>query len=175
MIQKIVLATDLGPFAGHTLEHALDMAVSHQAKVTAVHAVEPLSSLAEAMVSTYLESDDRSAELSGSTRLLASIRHQMKCSLGAERSDMDPSYDCFLDFVVEQGRPAEVILAQTQKIGADLVIMGSHGPQAMGNNVLGSVTARVLQLSKVPVYMVPMISPRNWYQLGTVDGADLSG
>ncbi len=175
MIQKIVLATDLGPFAGHALEHALDMAVRHQAKVTAVHAVEPLSSFAHAMVSTYLESDDQGAELSGPTGLLASIRDQMERSLGAERSDIDPSYNCFVDFVVEQGRPAEVILAQTQKLGADLVIMGSHGPEAMGNNVLGSVTTRVLQLSKVPVYMVPMISPRNWYQLGADEGLGLSG
>ncbi len=175
MIQKIVLATDLGPFSAHALEHALDMAVNHQAKVTVVHAVEPLSSFAQAMVSTYLDPDDQSAELAGPAGLLGSIRDRMASSLGAERSDIDPSYQCIWDFVVEQGRPAEVILAQTQKIGADLVIMGSHGPHSMGNNVLGSVTTRVLQLSKVPVYMVPMISPRNWYQLGSDEGVGLLG
>jgi len=175
MIQKILLATDLGPFASHALEHALDLAVSHQANIIVVHAVEPLSSFAHAMVSTYIDDsvDDRPATEHG--QLLNSIRDQIMASLEGERSDIDPTYDCFSEFRVLQGRPAEVILAEASRVEADLIIMGSHGPESMGNNVLGSVTARVLQLSKVPVYMVPMISPRNWYQIASGPSADAAG
>lgn len=175
MIQKIILATDLGPFASHALEHALDLAVSHRASVIVVHAVEPLSSFAHAMVSTYVDDsiDDKAASEHG--HLLSSIRDQIMASLEGERSDIDPSYDCFSEFRVLEGRPAEVILAEASRVEADLIIMGSHGPESMGNNVLGSVTARVLQLSKVPVYMVPMISPRNWYHMASGAGVDAAG
>ena len=175
MIQKIILATDLGPFASHALEHALDLAASHRAKVVVVHAVEPLSSFAQAMVATYLDEPSEEASESKPNRLLDSIRSQMAESLTGERSEVDPVYECFSEFSVIQGRPAEVILSETRRVGADLIIMGSHGPESMGNNVLGSVTARVLQLSKVPVYMVPMISPRNWYRLTSDSPATLSG
>ncbi len=165
MIQKIILATDMGPFASHALEHALDLAASHRAKVIVVHAVEPLSGLAQAMVATYLEDDCETTSHEQHGGLLDSIRSQIAQSFARERSEVDPAYECFSEFSVIQGRPAEVILAEAARAGADLIVMGSHGPDSMGNNVLGSVTARVLQLSKVPVYMVPMISPRNWYQL----------
>lgn len=174
MIRNIVLATDLGPFASHALEHAMDLAAIHRAKVYVVHAVEPLSSFAHAMVSTYLD-DDSPSEDSGPDELLSSIRRQIADSLSEERSEVDPSYECFEDFSVVQGRPAEVILAEARRIGADLIVLGSHGPESMGNNVLGSVTSRVLQLSKVPVYMVPMISPRNWYKLSSESGFGLAG
>ncbi|MGH1371537.1 MAG: universal stress protein [Cellvibrionaceae bacterium] len=165
MIQKIILATDMGPFASHALEHALDLAASHRAKVVVVHAVEPLSGFAQAMVATYLDDPVEACSQDNPGAVLDSIRSQIAQSFAHERSEIDPVYDCFSEFSVVQGRPAEVILSEATRTGADLIIMGSHGPESMGNNVLGSVTARVLQLSKVPVYMVPMISPRNWYRL----------
>lgn len=175
MIQKIVLATDLGPFSSHIMEHALDLAVHNHAKVSVVHAVEPLSSFAQAMVATYIESDEACggrdhAGIGSYRQFLESVRARISSSLLHERSDIDPTYDCFADVVVSQGRPAEVVLSESTRLGADLIVMGSHGPESMGNNVLGSVTTRVLQLSKVPVYMVPMISPRSWYKVA-LDGS----
>ncbi|GAB3107392.1 universal stress protein [Pseudomaricurvus hydrocarbonicus] len=163
MIRKIVFATDLGPFAGHALEHALDLAANIKSKVTVVHAVEPLSSYAQAMVSAYAELE----ALDPHGSVLKSIKHQILTSLASERSDLKPGYDWIEDVVVEQGKPAEVILSQAQRLNADLIVMGSHGPESMGKNVIGSVTSRVLQLSKVPVFMVPMISPSNWCRVAS--------
>ena len=116
MIRNIVLATDLGPFASHALEHAMDMAAIHRAKVYVVHAVEPLSSFAHAMVSTYVE-ESSASEDSSPEELLSSIRRQIADRLSQERSEVDPSYDCFEEFAVVQGRPAEVILAEAKRIG----------------------------------------------------------
>jgi nucleotide-binding universal stress UspA family protein len=163
MIQTILFATDLGPFSAHAMEHTVDLAVSHRARVVVVHAVEPLNSFAQAMVSTYL--DETTSPGDSSAPLLASIKSRILRSLADECSDSDLSFEYFSDVCVVQGRPAEVILREANRVGADLIVMGSHGPEAMGNNMLGSVTSRVLQLSKVPVYMVPMISPRNWCKL----------
>ncbi|MBU3070469.1 universal stress protein [Aestuariicella sp. G3-2] len=182
MIRKIVFATDLGPFSAHAMEHALDLAARLEAKVIVVHAVEPLNSYAQAVVASYIGAVDRGAPASDLTafsagqahypfpaecRLLQSIKTRILASLKFERSQSAPNYDCFEDVSVVQGKPAEVVLSEAKRLDADLIVMGSHGPESMGNNVLGSVTSRVLQLSKVPVYMVPMISPRSWYKVAS--------
>jgi nucleotide-binding universal stress UspA family protein len=43
-----------------------------------------------------------------------------------------------------EGLPADVILHTARELGADVVVMGSHGRNALGRLVLGSVSDRVL-------------------------------
>ncbi|HEX5635389.1 MAG TPA: universal stress protein [Gemmatimonadales bacterium] len=52
------------------------------------------------------------------------------------------------------GHAAESIAALAVEEGADLIVMGSHGHSALGNIVLGSVTAGVLSRCRVPVLVV---------------------
>ena len=52
------------------------------------------------------------------------------------------------------GDVAAEIAAQAKKLGADLIVMGSHGEGALANLVLGSVTTKVLACCKVPVLVV---------------------
>jgi len=157
MINRILFATDLSPFSAHTLEHVTNLALHHHARVIVVHAVEPLGGLAQA-VTTNVESE---AEV---VALLQSIKQRVLESLTEELSESPDALDCFDGVQVRQGRPAEIILTLANELKGDLIVLGSHSPESMGRNVLGSVTSRVLQLSKVPVYMVPMsapIPPRN--------------
>jgi nucleotide-binding universal stress UspA family protein len=43
-----------------------------------------------------------------------------------------------------EGLPADVILEAARELGADLIVMGSHGRNALGRLVLGSVSDHVL-------------------------------
>jgi nucleotide-binding universal stress UspA family protein len=52
------------------------------------------------------------------------------------------------------GDPADVVLQAQLATGADLLVMGSHGRGAWRNLVLGSVVAKVLARSPVPVLVV---------------------
>ncbi|MNW05632.1 Universal stress protein family protein [compost metagenome] len=61
---------------------------------------------------------------------------------------------------VFQGDPSQVILEQAQKLSVDLLILGSHSHGAGGETPLGRTAARVLQLSQVPVYLVPLSQRR---------------
>jgi nucleotide-binding universal stress UspA family protein len=47
--------------------------------------------------------------------------------------------------------PAEGITAKAAEIGADLIVMGSHGRRGLGRLLLGSQTSNVLAHSKIPV------------------------
>jgi nucleotide-binding universal stress UspA family protein len=56
--------------------------------------------------------------------------------------------------VVEVEDPAMVILATEEKIGADLVVMATHGRRGIARLVLGSVAERVLRESRALVLTV---------------------
>lgn len=53
------------------------------------------------------------------------------------------------------GAVAEEILNQAKAIGADLIVMGTHGHGAMYNLLVRSATKGVLKRSKRPVLLVP--------------------
>ena len=56
------------------------------------------------------------------------------------------------------GVPSDVIIAQTGIRDSDMVVLGSHGQHAYRGGLMGSVVTKVLQLSSVPVYMIPMVN-----------------
>ena len=51
--------------------------------------------------------------------------------------------------VIDEGKPLAVILKHAKE--ADLVAMGTHGPEGLLERLLGSVTERVIELSGKPV------------------------
>lgn len=56
--------------------------------------------------------------------------------------------------VVEDTQAARGIVNAAKSCAADLIVMGSHGRSGMAKLVLGSVAAKVLVLSPVPVLIV---------------------
>jgi nucleotide-binding universal stress UspA family protein len=52
------------------------------------------------------------------------------------------------------GPPAETIVAHAKRMRADLLLIGHRGASAAANAVMGSVAAKLLQLSPVPVLLV---------------------
>lgn len=162
MIRTIVFAADLGIFTSHVLQHVVSLAKSYHAKVVVVHAVEPLGSLANAVVKAYLpESSDELFTQDNVEKFIVAIESRVKTVLEQEFLGEKSGLDCITSIRVVQGSPARVVLDESDLHHADLIVMGSHGPNAMDDSMLGSVTAKVLQLTKIPVYMIPMMKPAN--------------
>jgi nucleotide-binding universal stress UspA family protein len=61
--------------------------------------------------------------------------------------------DCTLIHVADK-RPAEGILATAAEVGADLIVMASHGRRGVSRLLLGSQANEVVTHSKVPVLIV---------------------
>lgn len=53
--------------------------------------------------------------------------------------------------VLRAGSPADEIVSAAEEIGADLVVVGSHGHRGVRRALLGSVAENVVRLSPVPV------------------------
>ncbi len=63
---------------------------------------------------------------------------------------------------VLQGDPPLVILAEAERLGVDLLVVGSHGDGPARETHLGRTASRLVQLSEVPVYLVPMLQHRGF-------------
>jgi nucleotide-binding universal stress UspA family protein len=54
-----------------------------------------------------------------------------------------------------QGPTIETILREADKVGAEVIVVGSHGRGKLFDLVVGSVSAGVIRKSPVPVLVVP--------------------
>jgi len=62
------------------------------------------------------------------------------------------------ELAVEIGEPGNLIVAAQQRLGADLVVMATHGRRGLKHLVLGSVAERVVRESAVPVLTVRSVA-----------------
>lgn len=79
----------------------------------------------------------------------AAIVEVVRTAVGAELANVSH------DISVEVGAPARVILDQVKDMGADLVVLGTHGRSGFDRLVHGSVAERVIGNVGVPVLAVP--------------------
>ncbi|MGE5522922.1 MAG: universal stress protein [Rhodospirillaceae bacterium] len=52
------------------------------------------------------------------------------------------------------GDPGETIARYASEVGADQIVMGTHGRSSVGRLLMGSVATKVVQLAQVPVLLV---------------------
>jgi nucleotide-binding universal stress UspA family protein len=55
-----------------------------------------------------------------------------------------------------QGATAGCILAEAERLEADLIVMGTHGRGAVYDLMVGSVSTAVLRGSRIPVLFIPV-------------------
>lgn len=156
MIKKILFATDLGAFTSHSLMHVEMLARHCDAQVHVVHAVPNLAGLAEGVRKRkYTEA----SPIPASECMLDVLQERIFDILLKETLGENGLTAYLGDVSVQPGPPATVILQEAERYNVDLIVIGSHGPAATHGCILGSVAAKVLQLSRIPVFMVPMMHP----------------
>ena len=139
--QTVVCAFDFEPGSGRALVRAADLAERAHAALHLLH-VQPLyrARLAHA--------PDAAADAAVQDR----VRSYVNRALGA-----DDAFDVLAPVVhFSYGEAApEGILRYAAAVGADLVVLGTHGRTGLGHLLLGSVAAETLRQSSVPVLVVP--------------------
>ncbi|TRX74946.1 universal stress protein [Pseudomonas mangiferae] len=162
MIRSILYATDLGLYAPYVLQHALNLTRTFNAELYVVHAVEPMGLFAESVLQTYLdEATLKELRSTGLSTVMASIEQRVLEGFRDELGETQQDYDLIRAVRVLQGDPAHVILEEVQKLAVDLVVVGSHSHGTPLETPLGRTAARLVQLSEVPVYLVPMLQHRS--------------
>jgi nucleotide-binding universal stress UspA family protein len=161
MINTILYATDLGLYGPYLLQHVMSLASRHNAKVHAVHAIEPLGVFAESILATYMpDTDMQKLRGRGFNQVMDKIRQQVENAFEDEFVECNCDVQLIQGIQVVQGKPADVILETAMQCNADLIVLGSSS-QPSDKPQLGSVATRVLNESTVPVFLVPMVKLQN--------------
>ena len=158
-IKNILYATDLGPHGPEVFRHAIGLSRALKAKIHVLNVLEPLSDYAESLLSTYMSEEMRTKinnEGFEEARQEMEKRAEKICKdSGLTREELE---EMIGEVQAVQGVPHQAILEAAQRLGADLIIMGSRGQTVVGEMLLGSVAHKVVMKSKVPVLLVPISS-----------------
>jgi nucleotide-binding universal stress UspA family protein len=138
MYDDILLPTDGSDSVVAVVDHAAAVAAGHDATVHVLYVVDDRAFLT---LADDLQADVR-AELEAEADDATAAAREALAAAGVETTT-----------AVSEGDPAEEILAFVEERGVDLVTMGTHGANYR-QNMVGSVSARVVAESSVPVLTV---------------------
>lgn len=110
------------------------------AKLTVVHAYEipPMSYIGAPML-----------PLDVTPAILRGIRGRLDDAVATVRETMPTA-----EGVLQHGEACPAILQAAKNVGADLIVVGTHGHRGIAHAFLGSVAEKVVRLSPVPVLTV---------------------
>lgn len=149
-LRHITIASDFSPGSLAALDRGLRMAQDAGARCDVIHALglDALTPLRALLGLKVAEVSEKIAE-DARTQLLAQLA-QVPNGTGVAAN-----------LRVEAGLAAEVILAQAQAAGTDLVVVGAHGSGLWQDWVLGSTASSLLRKSHCPVLVVgkPPVGP----------------
>ena len=149
-LKRILCAVDFSDCSRRALDHALAVARCYGSSVTALHVMEPAPVVAPGPPPHYV-----GAATLGSTALSPIDRNiiaaQVQRLADAEQVPGVP----VATLVAEAPVISSEILAQAERLGTDLLVMGTHGRSGLERLFLGSTAEQVLRKARCPVMTVP--------------------
>lgn len=130
-LKKILFCTDFSDYSSRALTYALSLAMEYNAELTLLHVLEDVP-----------PTEDLEKSIADATRRFEKL--------------VPPDADdwCKVHPAVRIGKPYQQILQIALETGADLVVMGVRGRNAVDLALFGSTTHRVIQLGSSPVLAV---------------------
>ncbi|MDL2291228.1 universal stress protein [Desulfovibrio sp. OttesenSCG-928-F20] len=139
--KKILCAVDLSDMSGKVARHATAFAKAFDAEVLVVYAAP---------------SSSQYAGFDVQPKALESFVNEL--SQGAEEQMRKVMAKHFADIRatsrIVSGFPAEEVLAEAERWGADLIVMGTHGRKGVDLLLFGSVAEKVVKGATMPVLTV---------------------
>lgn len=143
MFQHILFATDGSPASEHAAQRAVDLARVHGARLTALYVVDPYP---------YLGIGE--ANPMGFQAYMSAAMQHAATAHGKVMELCEKAGVHFQPRLVEDAAAVTGIVQSAREVGADLVVVGSHGRTGVSRLMLGSVAAKVVAESPVPVLVV---------------------
>ena len=141
MFKRIVVAYDGSDHAIKALNTAIELAKAFNSKLDVVEVVDTAALLG--MGFAPIPSD-----------VIAQIYNKAQNDVEQAKKKAQEAGVKDVTSQVLEGDPATSIIEYASKNGADLIVMGSRGLSTFKRLVLGSVSSKVVQESRVPVLVV---------------------
>ena len=141
--QKILVAIDDSEISANVIQQAAQLAKALNSEITVVEvmALDPY------LADTYIR-------LGQSNDLIERVRGYVQENLAKAEQKFEELGLTVATQVLEGFSIPQEIIGAAQNLGADLIIMGSHGRTGFKKFILGSVAQKVLGESHIPVLIV---------------------
>ncbi len=168
--EKILLSTDFSDASSRALPLATDFARKYGAELHVVHVVEDINNYAHFAysglpmdTSEFFEGlyQARSEDLEVyATAMKGSKGQAVENSTASDMVNLTKTAQGIAkDLVVKthlrRGVPASEVIETAKEIGADLIVLSTHGRTGLSHLLLGSVAERIIRESPIPVLTVP--------------------
>ena len=143
MFKHILIPTDGSPLSEKAIAAGIALAKESGARITGYHVLEAVP--ARLYAYPYRGEEEAIAEFE-ERRQQAARKHIAELARNARKQGV-----AFEPVVQTARTPYEGIVKAAQERDCDLILMSSHGRRGLARLAVGSVTDKVIQLSKVPV------------------------
>jgi nucleotide-binding universal stress UspA family protein len=145
-LKKILVPTDGSDRAEHAADFAIELAKTTGASLLFVNVVDEVAPAFSSELDSATSYDV--VQLMADRDKLAE-EYVQKLKQKAEAAGAEA------EAAVITGHPWQELLAETDRSGADHIVIGSHGRRALAAAVLGNVAVNVIHGAKVPVTVIP--------------------
>lgn len=142
MFKHILIATDGSAASEHAAKLAVGLARTHGAKLTAVYVADPYPYVGIGEINPMGFQAYMDVAHDQASRAHAVVDALCKQEIPAIALQVR---------MVEDVAPAAGIVQSAKEVGADLIVLGSHGRSGIARLMLGSVADRVVHESTIPV------------------------
>ena len=140
-IEHIVVGTDFSEIGERAVDETVDLAAQVGAVVTLVHAYElPMYSFPDGVVVTSAEAADK---------MTSNLLRRLEATV-----DRIKSRGVVVKSLLRMGPAWEELNAVAAELGADLIVVGSHGRRGFSRLVLGSVAERMVRTATRPLLVL---------------------
>jgi nucleotide-binding universal stress UspA family protein len=151
-MKKVLIALDYDPTAQKIAESGYSLAKLMGAEVFLLHVISDPVYYASRDYSPIMGfngyMDMGSVQMDNAKDLMAASFHfldKTRKHLGDET----------IQTLVKEGEFADAILKTSKEVHADIIVIGSHSQKWLEKIVMGSVTAKVLSHTTIPLYVIP--------------------
>ncbi len=139
-IRRILCPVDFSPPSERALDFAIDLAKTVNAEIHLLHVYQlPVYALPDGAMMAGPEF---------TTRVTTETQKALN-ELAESKASANPKTH------LVEGVPYREIVRMSEELGADLIVLGTHGRTGIRHLLLGSVAERVVRSAKVPVITVP--------------------
>lgn len=143
-MKNLLVAVDYTKNEKFLIDMAFQLANSFHSKIWLIHIAAPDPDFVGFEVGPQYIRDDRAAELRKEHKLLEEYTNSL-IKKGVDTTGL-----------LVQGATIEMIIKESKKLNIDLIIAGHHEHGFVYNAFVGSVSAKIIKKSKIPVLIVPL-------------------
>ena len=168
-IKEILYATDLSKNSAYAFRYAVISAQKHKARIHIFHVLERMTPSTEGLISQYIGEDKlKRSRKEAEAHMVERIKDRLRQFAERELKNDPQTLKQVASIEVVHGDPAAEILQKAEDLGADIIIMGSHGRGIIRHAFLGSVSAQVLHRIRKPVFIIPLPEGETDITLGEI-------